>query len=88
MDLFGNPRLLMSHWEGLIRSYLMERSMSDGYPSASRVLWAISQLYRGKVVAKTGLGLGVELYVRGQWIEGQALTLDGAVVHASAFMIR
>ncbi len=88
MDLFGNPRLLMSHWEGLIRSYLMERSMSDGYPSASRVLWAISQFYRGKVVAKTGLGLGIELYVRGQWIAGQALTLDGAVVHASAFMIR
>lgn len=62
--------------------------MSDGHPSASRVLWAISQFYRGKVVAKLGIGLGVELYVKGQWMEGQALTLDAALVHASAFMVR
>lgn len=87
MDVFGNRNLLASHWEGLIRSYLMERSKSDGYPSASRVLWAISQFYRGKVVANLGVGLGVELYVKSQWMVGQALTLEGAVVHASAFMV-
>ena len=88
MDVFGNHELLMPHWEGLIRSYLMERSMSDGYPSASRVLWAISQFYRGNVMTNPGVGLGAELYVEGKWMVGQALTLDGAVVHASAFMVR
>ena len=87
MDVFGNHKLLMSHWEGLIRSYLFERSTSDGYPSASRVLKAISQFYRGKAVANPGVGLGVELYIKSQWMEGQALTLDGAVVHASAFTV-
>lgn len=87
MDVFGNHELLMSHWEGLIRSYLMERSTSDGHPSASRALWAISQFYRGHVVATAAVGLGVELYAQSQWMVGQALTLDGAVVHASAFMV-
>ncbi|MDE0675340.1 MAG: hypothetical protein F4196_03890 [Acidimicrobiia bacterium] len=88
MDLFGNHSLLTSHWEGLIRSYLLEPPMSNGHPSASRVLWAISQFYRAKMVAKPGVGLGVTLYVKGPWIEGQALTLDGAVVHASSFMVQ
>ena len=87
VDVFGNHDLLVPHWEGLIRSYLIERPTSNGHPSATRALSVISRLGNAPAVENPGLGLGVELYVRERRIVGQALTLNGAVVHVSAFMV-
>ncbi len=86
MDIFGNDQLLVPHWDGLIRSYLMEKPSSGGYPSATRALWALGRFSRAPAVGKSGVGLGVELHVETKRLVGQALTLNGAVVHASAFM--
>ena len=87
VDVFGNHDLLVPHWEGLIRSYLAERPTSDGYPSATRALSVISRLGKAPAVENPGLGLGVDVHVNEGRIVGQALTLGGAVVHASAFMV-
>ncbi len=86
MDIFGNHQLLVPHWDGLIRSYLIEQPSSGGYPSATRALWAIGRFSQAAAVGKTGVGLGVELHVETKWLVGQALTLNGSVVHTSAFM--
>lgn len=87
MDIFGNHRLLAPHWNGLIRSYLMENPSSRGYPSATRALWALGRFSKARTVGKTGVGLGVEYHVESKRLVGQVLALDGSIVHASAFMI-
>ena len=87
MDVFGNHDLLAPHWEALVRSYLMERSTANGHPSATRALSAFSRLGKAPAVENPGLGLGVDVHVNEGRIVGQALTLGGAVVHASAFMV-
>ena len=86
IDIFDNHQLLVPHWDGLIRSYLMEEPSSGGYPSATRALWALGRFSRAPAVGKSGVGLGVELHVETKRLVGQALTLNRAVVHASAFM--
>ncbi len=87
MDIFGNHQLLVPHWYGLVRSYLMEKPSSGGYPSATRALWAIGRFSQAPAVEKLGVGLGVESHVETKRLVGQTLTLNGSVVHASAFMI-
>ena len=86
MDIFGNHQLLVPHWDGLIRSYLMEKPSHGGYPSATLALWALGRFSKAPAVGKSGVGLGVELHVEAKWLVGQALTLNGSIVHASAFM--
>lgn len=87
MEIFGNHQLLVPHWDGLIRSYLMEKPSSGGYPSATSALWALGRFSQAPAVGKSGVGLGVELHVETHRLVGQALTLNGSLVHASAFMI-
>ena len=87
VEVFGNHDLLLPHWEGLVRSHLMERPTADGYPSATRVLHRIRRFAQGLAAANRGVGLGTELHVNDTRAVGQALTHRGAIVHASAFMI-
>ena len=87
VDVFGSHDLLVPHWEGLIRSYLMERPTSNGHPSATRALSVISRLGKARAVVNRGVGLGIELHVKDRRLVGQALILGRAVVHVSAFMV-
>ncbi len=87
IEIFGNHDLLIPHWEGLVRSHLMERPTANGHPSATRVLYRISRFAEARAVANRGVGLGTELHVNDRRTVGQALIHDGALVHASAFMI-
>ena len=85
LDLFGAPELLEPHWGGLVRSYLTEQPTDDGRPSAGRALRMINRL--GRPAEETpGVSLGAERHLKDRRMVGQVLTLDGAVVHASAFM--
>lgn len=84
VDLFGSPELLKVHWSGLIRSYLAEQPAADGRPSAGRALHMVNRL-GGPAEETPGIDLGVERHLTDRWMVGQVLTLDGAVVHASAF---
>ncbi len=87
IEVFGNHDLLVPHWEGLVRSYLIERRTANGHPSATRVLHIISRFAKSQALQNRGLGLGTELHVSGRRLVGQALVHEGAVVHASGFTI-
>lgn len=87
LDVFGNPDLLVPHWEGLLRAYLIERPTANGHPSATRALGAIGYLGHIRASETTGVGLGHEVHINDRPVVGQALILGGSVVHASAFMV-
>lgn len=87
IEVFGNHDLLLPHWEGLVRSHLMERPTANGHPSATLALYRISRFAGAAAVANRGVGLGTELHVNDRRTVGQVLTHRGAIVHASAFMI-
>ena len=87
LEVFGNPDLLVPHWEGLVRSYLIERRTANGHPSATRVLHIIRRFAKSPALETQGLGLGVELHVSDRRLVGQALVHERALVHASGFVI-
>lgn len=87
IEVFGDHDLLLPHWEGLIRSHLLERPTANGPPSATLALHRISRFAGAAGVANRGVGLGTELHVRDRRTVGQALIHKSAIVHASAFMI-
>jgi len=87
-EIFATPELLSANWEALVRATLLDLPAApEGRPSAGRALWFLHQLATTKTTDSPGVGLGREQHVRTRHFIGQALTLDGAVVHASAFAI-
>lgn len=85
IELFGSPDLLKSHWEALIRSYLLENVRVQGRPSPTKVLSIIRRFGSLQARSAPGVGLGTDQRVEDRRIVGQALTLDGTIVHGSAF---
>lgn len=85
IELFGSPELLKAHWEALIRSYLLESVRALGRPSPTRVLRILRRFGSLKSQNAPGVGLGMDQRVEDRRIVGQALTLDGVIVHGSAF---
>ena len=85
MDLFGAPHMLAAHWAGLVRSHLLEPPVATGAPSATRVLALVRRFASAPATSAPAVGLGTEHRVRDNRIEGHALTLDGALVHAAFF---
>ena len=87
IEVFGSHDLLVPHWEGLVRSHLMERPTADGHPSATLALHRMGRFAKAPTVVNDGVGIGTELHVNHRRTVGQSLIHDGAVAHASAFMI-
>ena len=85
MDLFGASHLLAAHWPALVRSYPLESPVVQDRPSATRVLEFVRRFASAPGREAPGVGLGVERRVVDKRLIGQALTLDGAVVHAAFF---
>ena len=85
MDLFGAPHLLAVHWPALIRSHLLESPAVHGRPSPTRVLELVRRFSSAPGQEVPGVGLGVEHRVADKRLIGQALALDGALVHAAFF---
>ena len=85
IELFGSPELLKTHWEALVRSYLLESVRALGHPSPTRVLHILRRFGSLKSQNAPGVGLGMDQRVEDRRIVGQALTLDGVIVHGSAF---
>ncbi len=87
-EVLGAPHLLAGHWEPMVRSLLLEApSEVDGRPSVGRAVRFLARLGTGRAVVADGVGLGRERHVRTTRLVGQVLTLDDAVVHASAFAL-
>ena len=85
MDLFGAPHLLAVHWAALIRSYLLDSPLASSRPSATQVLNFVRRFASARAQQAPGVGLGVEHRMAHKRLTGQALTLDGAIVHATFF---
>ena len=83
IELFGGSDLLREYWRPLVRSYLLETPTVAGAPSATRVLKALDDASETMSRHSPGLGLGVERHFSNRRAVGQALTLEGALVHAS-----
>ncbi len=83
MDLFGAPHLLREHWGALVRSHFLETRPSRGRPSATSALKRMRRLGASPAETAPGVGLGCEHRVSGRRLTGQALVLDGALIHAS-----
>ena len=85
IELFGAPSLLKNHWGMLVRSYMFPGSKGQGVPSATRVLYSLKRFSNSVSQDTEGVGLGTEhrLNTKG-WI-GQALSLEGSLVHGSFF---
>lgn len=84
-EVFGAPQLLAPHWPALVRSHLLEHPTAQGRPSATRAMKLLGRFGRAESAYSPGIGLGIERHVRNDRIIGQALVLDGAIVHASVF---
>ncbi len=84
-EVFGSPDLLAPHWNALVRSHLLERPTAGERPSATAALKLLGRFAEAESVDSPGIGLGVELHVRTGRVTGQALTLDGSIVHTSLF---
>lgn len=88
VELFANHRLLAANWEALVRAALLDTPVDlRGRPSAGRALQFLHRMATAAGTDAPGVGLGRESHVRTGRLVGQALTLDGSVVHASAFAL-
>lgn len=87
VDLFGSANLLAVHWSALVRSHLLEVPGKTAVHSANSALWAIRRFGSMPSESSPGVGLGTEQRVTDHVMVGQALTLDGMIAHASAFMM-
>lgn len=88
VEVFANPELLGTNWQPLIRSIMLDTPVElRGRPSASRALDFLHRLANASGTDAPGVGLGRETHVRTGRLVGQALLLDDAIVHASAFAL-
>ena len=85
MDLFGAPHLLAPHWGKLVRSHFVELStdLPGRQPSRDRVQALVQRFGCTPGQNTPGVGLGIEHRIADIELTGQALTLNGAVVHAA-----
>ena len=73
---------------GEIRAALLDApERIEGSPSVSRALRFVTRIGTARGTSSPGVGLGEELHLETTKMVGQALVLDGAVVHASAFAL-
>ena len=84
-EVFGSPELLAAHWGPLVRSHLLEHPTATGQRSATGAMKLLRRFAQATSVDSPGLGLGTEHHVNAERVTGQALTLDGALVHAGIF---
>lgn len=87
-DLFATPDMLACHWGALVRSHLLEAvDQPRSKPSATKVLDFLRRFAAAPAEVTAGAGAGREHHVHTSRIAGQALLLDGVVVHASMFAV-
>jgi hypothetical protein len=87
-EIFATPELLAANWEALVRAALLDApERIEGSPSVSRALRFVTRIGTARGTSSPGVGLGEELHMETTRMVAQALTLDGAVVHASAFAL-
>jgi hypothetical protein len=91
LDLFGSPEFLAAMWPKMVESALGTEvklaTRSKRQNTSDAVLKFLDRVSRSLIEssAQQSTGLGNFRRVENEYFTGQALTLDGALVHASAF---
>ena len=85
IQLFGAPQLLAEHWGALVGSHLLSRPSHAGRPSATGVLAVLRRFGSLPSENSKGVGLGTEHRVEDGRGSGQALSLEGALLHATYY---
>ena len=83
IDVFGAPNLLAAHWGRIVRSHFFEPATTKFPPSATRVLAYLQRIGLAADQQSSAVGLGTEHRHVEPNSSGQALSLNGAIVHAS-----
>ena len=87
-EIFATSELLAANWGALIRAALLDApNHVEGRPSVSRALRFVTRIGTASGTRSAGVGLGEELHMQTTKMVGQALTLNGVIVHASAFAL-
>lgn len=85
IEIFGSDTLFKAHWGSLIRSHMLAIPDVRRRPSATSVLSVLRSLGSAKSSDSDAVGLGTEQHISNDRWVGQALTLDGNLVHGSFF---
>ncbi|CAN5632235.1 hypothetical protein BH10ACT2_BH10ACT2_18990 [soil metagenome] len=88
-EIFASPTMLASHWAALTRGMLLDAPTDapSRRPSATQVLKFLRRIATSAPTITDGVGLGQEHHVRTNRLVAQALVVDQAIVHASAFAL-
>lgn len=88
VEIFATAELLAANWEALVRAALLDApAFVEGTPSIGRAMRFVQRMAKARNVDSPGVGLGKERHLRTTRLVGQALTLQGELVHASAFAL-
>lgn len=88
-EVFAAPSMLAAHWNALTRGMLLDapgRALASK-PSATNALRFLRRIATSTPTITDGVGLGFEHHVRDSRLVAQALVVDNAIVHASAFAL-
>lgn len=88
VELFGSPELFRAQWTPLVRGVLLDAPDEvEGRPSLDRALRFLERVQRAERTVAPGVGLGEEHHLQSGRIQGQVLTWDSTLLHASAFAL-
>ncbi len=88
VELFGSPDLLQAQWMPMVRSILLDAPGEvEGRPSLDRALRFLQRVEQAERYVVPGVGLGEEHHLRSGRVQGQILTWDSSLLHASAFAL-
>jgi hypothetical protein len=88
VELFGSPELLRAQWTPLVRGVLLDvPDQVDGRPSLDRALRFLERVQQAERTVAPGVGLGEEHHLQSDRVQGQVLTWDSTLLHASAFAL-
>ena len=86
LEIYPSPRALGQYWEAIIRSAVLDSPLGSKRPaSQAKVKKFVNAVAAAPATTSPGVGGGFELHIQDPELVGQALLVDGKLLHANAF---
>lgn len=86
LEIFPSPQALDQYWEAIIRSAVLDSPLGAARPATlSKVKKFVDTVATARATTSPGVGGGTELHIQHPELVGQALVVDGKLLHANAF---
>ncbi len=86
LEIFPSPRALDQYWEAIIRSAVLDSPFDGKRPaSQAKVMKFVDAVATAAATTSPGVGGGIELHIQDPELVGQALVVDGKLLHANVF---